>query len=203
MNDESKSCSVASDGEPTATHSTVPVWIFALTLALLFLGGIYFDQYSGWFDANVYGPYVSANEVELYQPKSGAAALLAQGRGLYEKNCGICHQPDGMGKPGLFPPLAGSEWVNAKGINRLAQIPLEGLTGTIEVKGQQMTFPAGMVAIGAVLSDNDLAAVLSYIRGSWGNKAEPVDADDLKAIRAKIGAHPQPVSPDQLMKLPE
>jgi mono/diheme cytochrome c family protein len=203
MSEENKSISVTPSAEPTATHSTVPMWIFALTLALLFLGGIYFDGHSGWFDANVYAPYASANDVELYQPKSGAAALLAQGRGLYEKNCGICHGPDGTGKPGLFPPLAGSEWVNAKGFNRLAQIPLEGLNGPIQVKGQQMTFPAGMVAIGAVLSDNDLAAVLSYIRGSWGNKADPVEADDIKAIRAKIGAHPQPASPDQLMKLPE
>ena len=63
----------------------------------------------------VYTPYVSAEELDAYQPKSGAAAMLAQGKKNYEMICGICHGVDGMGKPGQAPPLAGSEWVNAKG----------------------------------------------------------------------------------------
>jgi len=66
-----------------------------------------------------------------------------------------------------------------------------------------MNFPSGMVAIGSTMSDSDLASVLTYIRSSWGNKGEPVNADDVKKIREKIGAHPQPLSGDQLMKMPE
>ena len=61
----------------------MPIWIIVLTLMLLFLGVVYFDHHSGWFDAQVYGPYASAEELELYQPKSGEAAVLARGkRGL-------------------------------------------------------------------------------------------------------------------------
>src|SRR5208282_4180066 len=120
--------------EPTASRSTVPVWIFLLTFVLLFLGAVYFDRHSGWFDRQVYLPYTSAGQLALYQPKSGAAAALAHGRTVYETACGVCHGSDGNGKPGQAPPLAGSEWV-AKDVTSLARIPLAGLNGSIQVKG--------------------------------------------------------------------
>ena len=203
MNDDAKSnCPAGTGDEPEVTPSTVPMWLFALTLTLLFLGGVYFDHQSGWFSAKVYSPYVSAEQLELYQPKSGAAAALALGKVKYEQNCGICHGFDGLGKPGTSPPLAGSEWVVAEGFHRLAMIPLVGLNGPIEVKGQQMTFASGMVAIGAAMSDTDLAAVLTYIRSSWGNKAGAVTADDLKAIRVEVAGHPA-ITSAQLNHLPE
>jgi mono/diheme cytochrome c family protein len=59
-----------------------------------------------------------------------------------------------------------------------------------------------MAAMGAALPDEELAAVCSYIRSSWGNKGGPVTADDIKAIRAGLG-HPQPMSADQLQAMPE
>ncbi len=201
MSDENKSCSVPSSAEPTATSSTVPIWIFVLTLILLFLGFVYFDHHSGWFDANVYAPYATAEELDNDQPKSGAAAALAHGKVVFETYCGLCHGNDGMGKPGQAPPLAGSEWVNAKGSSRLAHIPLMGLNGAIKVEGKDWNM--SMAPMGAGLSDEDLAAVLSYIRGSWGNKGGEVTADDVKAVRAAIGAHPQPMSGDDMMKMPE
>jgi mono/diheme cytochrome c family protein len=203
MSDEKKSCSASPNAEPAAERSHLPMWILALTFVLLYLGAVFFDHHGGWFDREVYSPYASAEELDAWQPKFGAAALLAQGRVLYEKNCGICHGNDGLGKPGQFPPLAGSEWVNAKGVRRLEQIPLQGLNGPIEVKGQALNFPSGMVAIGTAMADADLAAVLTYIRSAWGNQAGEVMADDVKAARAAAGAHPQPLSGDQLAKMPE
>ncbi len=201
MSDEIKSCSPTPDAEPTATRSTVPMWIFSLTLVLIFLGAVYFDHHGGWFDAKVYGPYSSAEELDSYQPKSGAAALLAQGRKTYETVCGICHGTDGLGKPGQFPPLAGSEWVNEKDFKRLAQIPLDGLNGTVHVKGQEWN--ASMAAMGAALSDADLAAVLTYIRSSWGNNVSAVTADDLKAVRAGVAGKPAINGEQQLKTIPE
>ena len=65
-----------------------------------------------------------------------------------------------------------------------------------------MTFASGMVAIGTAMSDADLAAVLTYIRASWGNKAGPVSADDVKTIRAAVAGHPA-ISAVQLKDLPE
>ena len=190
-----------SPGEPTATRSSAPMWIIVATLTLLFLGGVYFDHHSGWFNPRVYAPYQSADQLEAYQPKSGAAAALAKGKGIYENVCGICHGADGMGKPGVAPPLAGSEWVMAKGYTRLAHIPLAGINGPISVEGKDWTM--AMAAMGAALPDDDLAAVLTYIRGSWGNKAGEVTGDEIKKLRGDMGKNPAPATGAQLMAMPE
>ena len=201
MSEEVKSSSVPTSNEPTATQSTVPIWIFVVMLAMLYLGFVFFDHDSGWFSSKVYQPYTSAEQLDAYTPKSGAAAVLLHGKSVFEMYCGSCHGNDGMGKPNQAPPLAGSEWVNAKGIDRLARIPLCGLNGTIQVEGKDWSL--NMAAMGAGLSDADLAAVLTYIRGSWGNKASDVSADDIHGVRTKLGAHPQPISADQLKTMPE
>ena len=167
MSDELKSSeSQAPEAEPAVSRSTMPIWIIVLTLLLLFLGAVYFDHHSGWFDKQVYAPYTSADELASYQPKSGEASTLARGKTVYGTYCGLCHGSDGLGKPGQAPPLAGSEWV-VKDITSLAHIPLTGLNGLIQVKGRDWNL--SMAAMGASLSDADLAAVLTYIRGSSGN----------------------------------
>jgi mono/diheme cytochrome c family protein len=205
MSDENKSQSrppaQAPEAEPTVTRSAAPMWIIVVTLTLLFVGGLYLDSHGGWFNPRIYGPYDNAEKLEAFQPQSGAAAVAARGKRVYESVCGICHGPDGAGKPGQFPPLAGSEWVMAKGVNRLAHIPLEGVNGTIKVEGKDWSL--NMAAMGAALSDEDLAAVLTYVRTSWGNKAGEVTADDVHKVRAAIGGHPQPMTGDEMMKMPE
>ncbi len=201
MSDDPKSCSTSPDAEPTATRSTVPMWIFALTLVLIYLGAVYFDHHSGWFDPKVYSPYANAEELDAYQPKSGAAAMLARGKQVYEQVCGLCHGVDGLGKPGQAPPLAGSELVNAKGFQRLAHVPLTGVAGDIKVAGKDWNM--SMAAMGAALSDSDLASVLTYVRNSWGNKADAVTADDVKQVRANVSKSPGAMTGDQLMKMPE
>ena len=199
MSDEPKS--TQSGTEPTASRSHLPMWTVVVLLTLLYLGGIYFDHHSGWFDKQVYAPYGTAAELELYQPKSGAAAAAAQGKKVYESICGTCHGNDGAGKPGQAPQLAGSEWVTTKGFNRLAHIPLAGISGPLKVNGKEWNM--AMAAMGAALSDSDLANVLTYVRGSWGNKAGEVTADDIKGIRASLAGHSQTMTAETLMALPE
>jgi mono/diheme cytochrome c family protein len=164
--------------------STVPVWIFALTLLIVFVAGTYFDRHSGWFDGQVYAPYQSSDQLEEYQPKSGAAAMLAEGKRTYDQICAACHGGDGLGKPGQAPPLAGSEWVNAASFKRVEEIPQLGLSGEIHVGGQDWNLQ--MAPMGAALSDSEL----TYIRGSWGNKGGPVMPDDVKAMRTLVAGHP-------------
>ncbi len=201
MSEESKPSSVSANAEPTATRSTVPMWIITVTLTLLFLGFVFFDKHSGWFDANVYAPYSSSEELEAAQPKSGAAAAIAQGKKNFETYCGACHGADGMGKPGQAPTLVGSEWVVGTGMKRLIHIPLAGVGGPLKVKGQDWNL--AMAAMGAGLSNEDLAAVLTYIRGSWGNHASEVTADDIKQVRDALGKSPQPYTMEKLMAMPE
>jgi mono/diheme cytochrome c family protein len=201
MSDENKSCCNTPDTEPAVTRSAAPMWIIVVTLTLLFFGALYLDSHGGWFSSKVYSPFNSEEKLLAYQPQSGAAAQAAQGKRVYEAVCGICHGNDGAGKLGQAPPLAGSEWVITKGVNRLVHIPLEGLAGPIKVEGKEWSL--NMAAMGAALSDSDLAAVLTYMRTSWGNKAGEVSEDEVKKVRAQIGKAPQPLSGEQLEKLPE
>lgn len=202
MSDESKAGHYQKpDTEPTATRSTMPIWIIMVTLVLMLLGAVYFDHHSGWFNRQVYSPYASAEQLAAGQPKSGAAAAAAQGKKVYELVCGICHGTDGLGKPGQAPPLAGSEWVITKGYDRLARIPLAGLNGPMQVNGKDWNL--AMAPMGAAMSDADLAAVLTYVRNSWGNQAGEVTADNVKSVRAVLGARPQPMTGEQLKAMPE
>ncbi|MGH7980242.1 MAG: c-type cytochrome [Limisphaerales bacterium] len=186
MSEEVKDNLQSSQGQQSPP---APVWIFVLTLLLLFAGGVYFDRHSGWFDSQVYSPYASSDDLEMYEPKSGLASKMAEGKTVFTATCAACHGDDGMGKPGSYPPLAGSEWVNARSFKRIEEIPQLGLTGSIRVAGQDWNF-LPMPPMGAALSDSDLAAVLTYIRKSWGNNASEVDDTDIKAMRASVAGKP-------------
>ena len=202
MTDESKpDCCRKPDAEPTASRSPMPIWIISLTLVLLFFGAVYFDRQSGWFNKQVYSPYTSAEELAAAQPNAGAAGAAMQGKRVYENMCGVCHGPDGLGKPGQAPPLAGSEWVVTKGFNRLTHIALAGLSGPIQVSGKDWNL--AMAPMGAAMSDADLAAVLTYIRSSWGNQAGEVTAENVKAVRESLGPRPRPLTGEQLKTMPE
>ena len=198
MSDEPKTPTL--DAEPSADLTTVPVWLFGLMLVLLFWGGMTFDQQGGWFNRQVYAPYHSEAELAFYQPPK-AGDSTARGKMLYEANCALCHGVDGLGKPNQAPTLAGSEWVLTDGVNRLIRIPAVGLAGPLEVKGQQWNL--AMAAMGAAYNDDDLAAVLSYVRNAWGNKASMVTPEQVAAVRKDIAGRTQPYTADELKKLPE
>jgi cytochrome c553 len=96
--------------------------------------------------------------------------------------CMGCHGPEGQGMPNVGPPLANSEWVTGP-IENLIGIQLRGLKGPITINGQEYNFPAGMMAMGAGQSDENIAAVLTYIRNSFGNQASAVTPEMVAAYR--------------------
>ena len=98
--------------------------------------------------------------------------------------CGACHGQQGEGTAAA-PPLAGSEWVTGPAEN-LIRIQLRGLTGPIKVKGQGYNFPAGMMAM-AYQTDEQIAAVLTHIRSSFGNTAPAVAPAEVAALRGEVG----------------
>jgi mono/diheme cytochrome c family protein len=118
-----------------------------------------------------------------------AAPAVADGAQIFASRCASCHQATGAGLPGVFPPLAGSEWVNGDGTT-VAGILLLGISGPITVKGA--TFSGMMPAFGASLSDAEIAAVASHVRSSFGNNAPAVTADVVKGERAKLGSRTTP-----------
>lgn len=180
--------------EPKAGRTVVPVWLFVLFFMLLYWGMVYFDQRSAWADPQVYIPYHSTIELAKYQPAGLGGNEL--GKQYYDIVCALCHNPDGVGKPNQAPPFVGSEWVLGSP-ERMIRIPLAGLIGPVQVKGQEYNLQ-GMTAFGATLTDEQLAAVLTYIRQSWGNKASAITADQVKAIRTQVGNRSQPWTVSEL-----
>ena len=83
------------------------------------------------------------------------------------------------------PPLAGSEWVNGP-VSNLIRIQLRGLQGPITVTGKEYNFPGGMAAL-AYQTDEQIAAVLTYVRNSFGNKAPAVKPEQVAALRSEVG----------------
>ena len=107
--------------------------------------------------------------------------LFDEGRELFGQTCAGCHQLTGLGQEGLAPPLANSEWVNGKPEN-IARIVLNGVTGDINVDGR--TYSMEMPPLN-VLTDEQLAAIFTYIRRDWGHTASPVEPAMVSKIRAE------------------
>jgi mono/diheme cytochrome c family protein len=187
--------------EPRAGAAAMPVWLIIAMLVTFFGGALYFDAYGGWFSPRVYAPYHSEPQLALFQPASGADRAMQLGKIQFEKTCALCHGYDGMGKPGQFPPFVGSDWVLTDKPGQLIPIPLNGLGGTIKVAGVEYSFPTTMPAMGSAMSDEELAAVLTYMRNSWGNKASEITPEQVKAVRAAVGNHPS-WTPEELRKQP-
>ena len=121
-----------------------------------------------------------------------------QGKELFLISCGACHQPHGMGQEGLAPPLLESEWVLGTP-QRLVRIVLHGLHGPINVKGR--TFQLDMPALG-VFDDDQIAAILTFIRREWGHTAGPVESELVKRIRAETEKREDAWSEAELLKIP-
>ncbi|MCW1884695.1 PA14 domain-containing protein [Luteolibacter flavescens] len=129
-----------------------------------------------------------------------AAPLLAQDGGqLYTMYCSACHGTDGKGATGgQFPPLSLSPWVEGDAA-RAVKIVLHGLHGEVEVDGR--TFNLEMPPQGGMLPDDQIAAILSHVRISWGNKESQVSADFVKSIRAANAERKTPWTAPELLKL--
>ena len=110
---------------------------------------------------------------------------LAEGKQLYERSCASCHLPSGEGKPGVGPSLVGSSWVKGSP-ERLVRISLYGVRGPIEVNGEEFNLEMPGVYY-YHFDDEQMAAILSYIRAAWGNDASLVSAELVAKIREATG----------------
>jgi len=144
-------------------------------------------------------PAVTADASSPEVPPSGAPAVAAAG-GLDGQAeyvvCSACHQPNGQGLPGAFPPLAGSATLTGDPSLPIA-IVLHGLNGPVTVKGT--TYNGMMMPLNA-LSDAQIAAILTYERSSWGNGASAITAAQVAKVRAATKARTTPWTMDELKK---
>ena len=113
-------------------------------------------------------------------PQPPEIPQIAKGKALYLVSCSACHQPNGQGLQGIAPPLAETRWPS-ESEDRLARIVLHGLRGPINVAGKKYNLE--MPAMG-FFDDQDIAAILTYIRSAWGKPSRPVTREAIGKIRA-------------------
>jgi len=104
----------------------------------------------------------------------------AKGAALYSANCAACHLASGEGLPGAFPPLKESGVVNKDDATKHIRVVLDGMQGG---KAGGAVYRSIMPPFAAVLSDEDIADIVDYERGSWGNHGKPVTAAQVAAAR--------------------
>jgi mono/diheme cytochrome c family protein len=116
----------------------------------------------------------------LLPPRPVSGADATRGRELYARNCLVCHQLNGQGVPGTYPPLAASDYITSHR-ERAIRALCEGVSGEINVNGRKYnnTMPP------VVLNDDEVADVLSFVFSSWGNSAPPVTPGEVQSIRSR------------------
>jgi mono/diheme cytochrome c family protein len=187
--------------EPHDGLEPIPVWMSLVFGGLLFWGGMYLASNAGDYRGDVFDR--NSPKPSIYKPEvipTDEAGLRKLGEKIFA-NCMACHQAHGEGLPNQFPPLNKSEWVvGDKGsVARLSRIVLYGLQGEVPVRGN--TFNGAMPAWGGQLKDYQIAAVLTFIRGNWDNKAGPVFTKDVAAARKAVGTRSTAMTAAELEKL--
>jgi len=178
--------------EPSEGFSLIPIFLIFLGCLLTYLNGVYLATKSGGFHWDVYNANWKAGE-------GGTGAVvdpMKAGERIFLAQCKQCHGADGMGQPGTYPPLAGSPWPVGDPARPISLL-LEGMSGPLTVLGQSVN--NSMPNVGAGLKDKDIAYVLTYVRNSFGNHADPVDDGEVSTVRAELGSR-APWTPDELLK---
>lgn len=191
-------------GDGKVGISVLVVGAFVLVLG----GGQLFSTSNGFRDSIYVTEHYKPEARPSLGGEEGAGEAVAwiddwmsDGKKVYN-NCIACHQASGLGLPGQFPPLVGSEWVDG-GTARLGAIMLHGINGPFNVAGQ--TYNQLMPAWNS-LSDDKVAQVITYIRREFGSLPEGEDGvvttEMIKAAREQFSGQTGPYTEAQLLAIP-
>ena len=128
-------------------------------------------------------PNMAAVSTAATSAKAGALTVqeqVAAGKALFAGTCSTCHQPDGKGMEGVFPPLAGSDYIKADP-KALPRVILHGLVGPVKVNGKD--YNSNMPPM-SQLTDDEVANISTYVLNSWGNPGGRITKQEAAAIRA-------------------
>ena len=174
-------------------HGSVDRWVVHLTAmallpALIACGGA--ERPSGDTESPAGAPAVASGG-----PAQGS------GEQLYQQRCVSCHQANGQGLAGAFPPLVGSEYALASNVAVPIRIVLNGMQGPVTVKGVQYNGVMPPGGAGIALSDEEAAAVLTYVRSAWGNSAPAITPQQVATERAAPRSATGPTTAEELAPL--
>jgi mono/diheme cytochrome c family protein len=179
-----------------SSSKTVPL------LSGVAIGVVAFAGLTAWFSHPLIPTTDDLPTIFRKQPLATVAVAAPSGptdpgEQVFTTVCAACHQANAQGLPGAFPPLAGSEWMTADAETPI-RVVIHGLSGPVTVKGaaynSMMPPPPG-------LDDEKIAAVLTYVRKSFGNTAAAVTKDQVASVRAALGSRSAPFTAEELTKL--
>jgi mono/diheme cytochrome c family protein len=180
MNAASRPPSVSQTREhadPSERVQPIPLLAALVTVAVV-ITGVAYVFFSDPFGSPMLGDRRTVADL-MAKPKAAGGAEAMDGKTVFTANCVACHQATGTGVPGVFPPLDGSEWVQADR-RVVINILLHGIEGEIKVK--DTVYKSAMPSFDK-FSDAEVAAVATYIRTQWSNKADAVSAEQVAAER--------------------
>src|SRR5437016_6273390 len=192
--------------EPRVGAEPLSIWLIAIYGLAVFFGGAYLGRYSGNFSGDGLDPLGGAPRVAKKAGGPQGAQQVAElsprdrGKKIFAANCQTCHQANGLGVPGQYPPLAGSEFTTG-GSRRPAMIVLKGLQGPVTVKGKKFG-SAVMQPWDKTLTDQKIADVLTYERSEWGNSASAVTGEQIAGLRKELANHPESFTEPDLQGVP-
>jgi mono/diheme cytochrome c family protein len=177
--------------EPHEQAMSIPFPIF-IVVAVMIVFGIFYILAGDLSTPSEYGDQRTMKDLMPKVAAKGAGGAV-DGAAAYSARCVACHQANGAGLPGVFPPLAGSEWVTGKD-DLIARIVLHGVLGALTVKGT--VYNGAMPPFKDQLNDAEIAAVATYVRRQWGNAAPPVTSEVVAAARAATASQAAPWNGD-------
>lgn len=166
------------------TPNPIPTWAWLLFLVVFAWGmwylGIEYREHQTALLASVATttPAPATDTAGGSEPRAGSWQTM--GKQVYENNCVSCHQADGTGLAGLFPPLAGNPAVLDDDPAEHVSAVLNGVQGKV-IDG--VTYPSPMPPFGGLLSDEEVAAVVNHERTNWGNNSATVTASQVSGFR--------------------
>ena len=176
-----------------AGNEAAPMWAVFIAMIVSVFAGSHLGVMRDMFSIESKPSFAPIGDPRPSSSGGGAALdpfalAMKKGSASYAV-CAGCHQGTGLGVPGQFPPLAGSEFAQG-GTERLIRIALNGLQGPITVKSAAYNTPGGMPPQGLTFSDQDIANVLTYVRNSFGNQGAMVTKEMVAKVRAECTGHP-------------
>jgi mono/diheme cytochrome c family protein len=165
--------------DPWESSNPLPVLFLAFFAGVAVVAVIYLARNVG-ADAALGGDRRSAQRLVVTELTPAAA---------YQKSCAGCHQANGLGVAGAFPPLAASPWL-LEDRETPIRVVLLGLSGPIEVAGK--SYSGVMPAFGPTLADREIALALTHARTSFGNQAAAITADEVAQVRASLAGRSEP-----------
>ena len=192
--------------EPRVGREPLPLWLIAIYGLAVFFGGAYLGRYAGNFSGDGLDYLGGAPRVATRGPAGGAAEQPTEltpaekGAKIYSANCATCHQANGLGVAGQYPPLVDTDIVNG-GARRHVMIVLKGLQGPVTVKGQHYG-SAVMQPWEKTLTDEKIADVVTYERSAWGNKGSAVTKEGVAALRKELAGRTESYTEPDILAVP-